>query len=132
MRTPLTFLLTSQPCLKMITNEIIIGVLYATTSGDQGLILAAIAQLIQSVQEPEMPRILWQLQYQQRRDIPSSSDHIDEEKSIILPASSVDLAFDEEILDSVKDAWQRITGDQPQDFLVFEDRNPVGDDNDDE
>lgn len=116
----------------MITNEIIIGVLYATTSGDQGLITAAIAQLIQSVEEPEKPQILWQLQYQQRCDIPPSSDNIDEEKSITLPASSVDLAFDETILDSVKAAWQRITGDQPQDFLVFEDRNPVGDDDDDE
>lgn len=132
MRNPLSSLLTSQPCLKMIANEMITGVIYATTSGDQSLITAAIAQLIQSVEEPAKPHILWQLQYQQRCDVLSTSGDVGEEKSISLPASLVDLAFDENILDCVKAAWQRITGGQPQDFLVFEERNPVGDDDDDE
>ncbi|KAE9970369.1 hypothetical protein BLS_004951 [Venturia inaequalis] len=108
------------------------SVLYATTSGDQSLIAAAIAQVIQSVGEPEKPHILWQLQYQQRCDISSAPDDVGEGKSISLPVSSADLAFDETILDSVKAAWQKITGGQPQEFLVFEDRNPVGDDDDDE
>lgn len=118
--------------LKMISNGTIAGVLYATTSGDQSLIAAAIAQVIQSVGEPEKPHILWQLRYQQRCDISSASDDVSEGKSISLPVSSADLAFDETILDSVKAAWQKITGGQPQEFLVFEDRNPVGDDDDDE
>lgn len=84
------------------------------------------------MEESEKPRILWQLQYQQRFNIPSALDDVGEGKSIRLPASSVDLAFDENTLGSVKAAWQMITGGQPQDFLVFEDRNPVGDDDDDE
>lgn len=109
-----------------------LGVLYATTSGDQGLNTAAIAQLLQCVDEPAKPQVLWQLRYQQHCDVLSSSSNIGEEKSITLPASSVDLAFDENILDSVKAAWQKITEGQPQDFLVFEDRNPVGDDDDHE
>ncbi|TID19405.1 putative secreted protein [Venturia nashicola] len=108
------------------------SVLYAATSGDQSLITAAILQLTHSVEESEKPQILWQLQYQQRCDAPSTSDDVGEEKAIRLPVSSVDLAFDEHILDSVQAAWQRITGGQPQDFLVFEDRNPVGDDDDNE
>lgn len=119
------------PTRRKMANKIILGVLYATTSGDQDLITAAIAQLMQSVAEPETPQILWQLQYQQRSET-ASSDDAEEEKYITFPSSSLDLAFDENILDSVKAAWQKITGGQPQDFLVFEDRNPIGDDDDDE
>jgi hypothetical protein len=110
----------------------ILGVVYATTSGDQDLITLAIEQLLRSINEPAKPRVFWQLQYQQRSGPPSSPSDVNGEKSIALPASSVDLAFDENILDSAKAAWQKITGGQPQDFLVFEDRNPVGDDDDDE
>ena len=92
----------------------------------------AIAQFLQCVDESTKPQVLWQLQYQQQCGVSSSSSNVGEEKLIALSASSVDLAFDENILDSVKAAWQKITGGQPQDFLVFEDRNPVGDDDDDE
>jgi hypothetical protein len=40
--------------------------------------------------------------------------------------------FDESILDSVKTQWKDIVGDDGGDFLVFEDRNPVGDGEDEE
>jgi hypothetical protein len=132
MRTLPIHLMTSQPCFEMVTNGMNLGVFYATTSGDQDLITSAIAQLLQCVDEPTKPQVLWQLQYQQHCDVPSSASIIGEGKSITLSASSIDLAFDENILDSVKAAWQKITGGQPQDFLLFEDRNPVGDDDDDE
>lgn len=110
----------------------ILGVVYATTYGDQDLVSLAIEQLLQCIDEPAKPQVMWQLQYQQHVGVPSSSNNFDDDKSIALPASSVDMAFDENILDSVKAAWQKITGGQPQDFLVFEDRNPVGDDDDDD
>ncbi|QDS70256.1 hypothetical protein FKW77_007411 [Venturia effusa] len=109
------------------------SVLYATTSGDQDLITAAIAQFTQSLTEAERPEIIWQLRYQQRVDVPPNSNAVDDDGKIItFSAFSADLAFDENVLDSVKAAWQKITGGQPQDFMVFEDRNPVGDDDEDE
>jgi hypothetical protein len=132
MRTIRITLLTQHIRFEPVTNEMILGVVYATTSGDQDLITLAIEQLLRCIDEPTKPRVLWQLQYQQRSGAPSSSGGVDGEKFIALPASSVNLAFDENILDSVKAAWQKITGGEPQDFLVFEDRNPVGDDDDDE
>jgi len=36
---------------------------------------------------------------------------------------SLDTVFDEAILESVRDAWQKITGDDPSEFLHLTDRN---------
>lgn len=43
---------------------------------------------------------------------------------MVFPPPSVDLAFDDSILDSVKEMWQRIMGEEVVrgDFLRFDDR----------
>jgi Rab proteins geranylgeranyltransferase component A len=43
---------------------------------------------------------------------------------MIFPPPSVDLAFDDSILDSVKEMWKRIMGDEvdEEDFLKFDQR----------
>jgi hypothetical protein len=89
-----------------------IGVVYASTSGPQELNTLATNRLLQSVGESPSPDILWSLRYQQH--------------------NSLDLVFDESVLDLVKAQWRDIVGENGGDFLAFEDRNPVGDDEDEE
>jgi hypothetical protein len=40
----------------------------------------------------------------------------------------MDLAFDDVVFDHVKDVWQKITGADAGDFLVFQDREVYDDD----
>ncbi len=49
---------------------------------------------------------------------------------MIFPPPSVDLAFDDSILDTVREMWQRIMGEEVEeaDFLRFENRVGVGED----
>jgi hypothetical protein len=89
-----------------------IGVVYTSTSGPQELAPLAVERLLLSVEDLPTPRVLWSLQYQQHK--------------------SLDLVFDESILDDVKSQWREIDGENGGEFLMFEDRNPVGGDEDEE
>ena len=40
----------------------------------------------------------------------------------------MDLAFDDSIFDNVREVWKQIMGDGAGEFLVFQDREPVDDD----
>lgn len=40
--------------------------------------------------------------------------------------------FDDIVLDNVKDAWQRITGDEANGFMMFQEREGAGEDDRDE
>ena len=40
----------------------------------------------------------------------------------------MDLAFDDAILDNVKEVWQKIVGENGGEFLVFQDREQYDDD----
>jgi hypothetical protein len=64
------------------------------------------------MEESPKPLVLWSLQYQQHH--------------------SLDLVFDEIVLDDVRSLWREIVGEGEGEFLVFEDRNPVGDEDDEE
>lgn len=45
------------------------------------------------------------------------------------PPSSLDLAFEDETVDMVKQAWMRIVGDEVDhdDFMIFDDRDGASD-----
>ena len=45
------------------------------------------------------------------------------------PPPSVDLAFEDEIVDTVKQAWLKVMGDDvdPDDFMIFDDRDGASD-----
>ena len=76
------------------------------------------------------PRILWSLNYQQRGALEPfvvrTSDADDytpsNEKVLTLPTPPLDLVFDDNIFDSVKDAWLKIVGEEGEKtgFLVFD------------
>jgi hypothetical protein len=91
----------------------------------------ALDRLLKLTNESPHPVALWSLKYEQRGyTLPETSANLvgEEAKTITFPPLSLDLAFDETVLNTVKEAWQTIMGPDTQDFLVFEDRNPMGDD----
>lgn len=83
----------------------------------------------------DTPKILWSLNYS--RGIASSTPTISASSSesagiITLPASSsLDIAWDDSILEAVRQAWMKITGLR-EGFMTFEDRAGEADDDGDE
>jgi len=117
------------------------GVLYASTllTGDAGfsLLAQAVTSLLAAVQEGPKPVVLWSMRYEQSFR-PSTTAAVDrslgsqhDEHVIMFPPMSLDLAFDDSVLGSVRKAWEKIMGAEAKDFMVFEDREVSGDDNDD-
>lgn len=106
------------------------SILYASTSlnGKAGsdLLRIAIETLLSSVEVDPAPTVLWSLQYEQR---PSSGSELLPSGAQILsfPPPSLDLAFDDTILEHVKEVWQKLLGDEGGEFLVFQDREVYDD-----
>lgn len=81
-----------------------------------------------SVDEQQAPKVLWSLAYQQHLDPwgeTSEHGHGSDRVLEFLP-SSLDLVFDDAIIEDVKRIWQKIMGEDATDFLVFEEREGLG------
>ncbi|KAL2871560.1 putative Rab geranylgeranyl transferase escort protein [Aspergillus lucknowensis] len=111
------------------------SVLYGSVNlpGQQGqsLIECAIDKLLQSSAGPDV-NILWSLRYTQlgravRGDTSPANDVSG--NLIRFPPPSLDLAFDDSVIDLVKDAWTIIMGDDasPDNFMKFDDRESYDD-----
>lgn len=74
------------------------------------------------------PDVLWTVQYRQHASSGSEALPVGNEHILNFPPPSMDLAFDDAILDNVKDAWQKIVGEDAGDFLAFQDREVYDDD----
>ncbi|CAN9131749.1 unnamed protein product [Alternaria alternata] len=107
-------------------------VLYASTSMHNqdgfALLRKAIESLLSAQDITPSPTILWSVEYQQRASsgseaLPSDNDHV-----VRFPPTSMDLAFDDAVLENVKEVWQKIVGDEAGEFLVFQDREAYDDD----
>ncbi|KAF4537420.1 hypothetical protein BFW01_g11415 [Lasiodiplodia theobromae] len=108
-------------------------VLYAFTSptGEQGvnLLNAAVAALLQSINEETTPKILWSMHYEQHsrsnRDAPATTH----ESVLAFPPPSLELKFDDSMLDYVRTMWEKIMGEdaEPDFFMKFEDREAIDD-----
>jgi hypothetical protein len=110
-----------------------IGVLYALTSssGQNGfdLLQKAVDALLSAADVTPAPRILWSIKYQQWPSSGTESLPIGTGSNILrFPALSVDLAFDDAVLDNVKNVWQKIAGEDVGEFLVFQDREAYDED----
>ncbi|PYH45395.1 putative Rab geranylgeranyl transferase escort protein [Aspergillus saccharolyticus JOP 1030-1] len=94
-------------------------------SDGQALIDTAVQQLLQSAAGSDV-KVLWSLRYTQlgRAESISAQPVSSPERIIRLPPPSLDLAFDDVLIDTVKNAWQTIMGDEANDheFMTFEDR----------
>ncbi|KAJ4356365.1 Rab proteins geranylgeranyltransferase component A [Didymosphaeria variabile] len=110
-------------------------VLYASTSlsGKRGfeLLSHATSLLLSSVDVSPSPRIIWSMQYEQRA-MPSMEPLplLDgaETHFLGLPPLPLDLVVDDVVFDRVRAIWQTITNEEPEQFLVFKDREAEDDD----
>ena len=112
-----------------------LGILYASTSlnGEEGfqLLSKAVQALLSSVSVTPVLGVLWSIQYEQRSTSSTNSVPFDSKEHILnFPPLSLDLAFDDAVLDNVKDVWQKIMGDDAGDFMLFTDREADAGDED--
>ncbi|GAB7342239.1 hypothetical protein MBLNU457_g0483t1 [Dothideomycetes sp. NU457] len=105
------------------------SVIYASTAQSldkAGPVLeAAVNQLVASTGEQPKPAVLWTLTYEQSNKAAVAQITSDPSRPNVMcfQGPSLDTVFDEAILTSVRDAWQKITGDVPSEFLKLADRN---------
>ena len=90
----------------------------------------AVQLLLRSLHdEPSTPEVLWQLRYGRLAASGSDSGASLTGDGNVLHFSdpTLDLAFDDRVLEQVRDAWQKITGERDG-FMMFEERGESGED----
>lgn len=126
-----------------VTNGLL-GVLYASTKSvhsPKDRLDAAIALLLsasfgasgsdQMVNSASKPEVLFQLYYDQSR---ASTSNDVTGSTCALPSSSLDLAFDDSVLDNVEDAWSFVNkktnaeDKEETPYMVFKSREQFDDD----
>lgn len=118
-----------------------IGVIYGSISisgqDGQDLCHKAVELLLESFADTEdKPTVLWRLCFTQigSLDLSDSVDKIHRSSSsdqvLFFPPPSLDLAFDDEVVESVRAGWKAVRGDDDDDddFMKFEDREDYDDD----
>jgi Rab proteins geranylgeranyltransferase component A len=119
------------------------GIIYASTKVTTELwrerLANAVERLLNAGNQDPVPTLLWSISYLQRGRASSvsivTSFAQDESGQIItLPAPSLDLAFDDALVDSVRAVWKKIMGVEADntDFLLFQERESNVDDDDDD
>jgi Rab proteins geranylgeranyltransferase component A len=104
-------------------------------SKGQYLMEEALHKLLQAFADAEgAPTVLWSLRYTQL-GLPSGVEYFEDnpfvspisDRIICFQPSSLDIAFDDGMVDAVKTAWKRLSGDDARDeeFMSFEDRTCV-------
>ncbi|KIW09470.1 hypothetical protein, variant [Verruconis gallopava] len=110
------------------------SVAYGFTRGPFEILDMAMDQLLDLTDEGVRPSVLWCLKYetQQFSSKPQIKDMDIRDCTMVFTPPSLDLVFDENVLSSVKHAWQKIMGSEAdeQHFLTFDDRNPIGEEDD--
>ncbi|KAJ8117326.1 hypothetical protein OPT61_g1448 [Boeremia exigua] len=107
-------------------------ILYASTSLDSEkgfeLLQKAVDALLVAVDVSPTPDILWFAEYRQRTSSGTDGTSSTNERVLSFPPPTMDLAFDDAILDDVKGVWRKIVGEEGGEFLVFQDREAYDDD----
>ena len=102
------------------------GVLYASIAlpADRGIpsLTTSVDDLLRGL-HGSAGRVLWSLKYHQR-NIGQSGEP--DANVIILPNVPVELGLPDSVVDDVRSAWQRITG-ETNGFLIFEAREGMED-----
>ncbi|MCJ1284844.1 Rab proteins geranylgeranyltransferase component A [Xylographa opegraphella] len=120
---PVYFIIHSSDTGECPTGQCVI---YASTLGSDAfdLLDIAIQKFFMTFAEEERPSTLWKLQYsqQQPHQEHESQPKIDINDGInSFPESGTDLAFDDSTLATVREAWNKISGDT-EGYMQFEDR----------
>jgi hypothetical protein len=115
----------------------LIGVIYSciTTPGPNGfeILNQAVQTLLEHLKsaKDEAPKILYTLRYMTNILAPIPSDYALDAGYLPVTELSDELQLDNSVLTSVEKMWRAIMGDDAEDeFLMFEDRQPVDDEED--
>lgn len=117
-----------------MANQVTTGIIYGTVSlpGSEGYTLlgSAVDRLLQA--EGPHALVLWYMRYNQLGRLSNdgtSSIHTLSSHVYSFPPSSLDLAFEDENVDMVKQAWIKIVGDDVDhdDFMIFDERDGADD-----
>ena len=121
-----------------MTNIRSLGVVYCSIAlppqKGHTVLTTVLGQLLAVVEETPQPAVLWSLRYSQRES--TIAKPVNDAGSQIsggvirLPQLSSNLAFDDSILQHVRQAWQRVTKDE-EGFMQFNDRQDDAYDDDD-
>ncbi|KAF2722248.1 hypothetical protein K431DRAFT_222609 [Polychaeton citri CBS 116435] len=97
----------------------------------------AVADLLHNVEDQPSPSVLWRMTWKQialSTDSTSSGSKSlsgsDDNSVLILPDLGLDLSVEDRVLSAIKQAWQRITDSNGEDFLKFESRQATGNEDD--
>lgn len=119
-----------------------LGVLYLNTiyTAESKALLEKTIDLLLAALMPEdgasapPPRCLYQLYYEQTAPINPKVTEENDHRTLTFAPTPNSLTFDDEILDSVQQVWQKVMGEAAEDedvqYMVFTDREGVGDDDD--
>ncbi|KAF1809159.1 hypothetical protein P152DRAFT_468583 [Eremomyces bilateralis CBS 781.70] len=112
------------------------SVLYASVdgAGNEETLKHAVASLLDPVQEESTSKVLWSMYFEHKyhQPVQDAVDAGKDDRVLVIPETPQDLTFDDSILDSVKEIWQKVMGPDVTDFLVFEERESNLDDDDEE
>ena len=104
------------------------------------LLQTAVNRLIDSIKEEPPATALWYMHYDQQYEPPTTTDDYDanikcEDLSndciLRLPDLQSGLALEDDVLKHVQAVFNRIVGDAGAPFMLFEDREGTGDDDND-
>jgi Rab proteins geranylgeranyltransferase component A len=94
--------------------------------------VTALIAALPNADEQKACEILYTLRYAQSSRSKAEVSIDLEQHMAEFPAVSLDMAFDENMLDQVKQVWKSIVGDEGGEFCVFTDREGEAYDDDDE
>ncbi len=118
------------------------GVVYAHTihkdhADAHRLLQMAVNRLVDSIKEEPPATALWYMHYDQKHEPPATTDDYDanikgedlsNDHILRLPDLAPGLALEDDVLKHVKAAYHRIVGDEGAAFMIFDDREGAGDD----
>ncbi|KAE8350923.1 GDP dissociation inhibitor [Aspergillus coremiiformis] len=113
-------------------QSVIYGSVSASGAQGQSLIENSVHRLLQLDADPNV-KVLWSLRYTQlglsSSGVAPSKLEPTSSNILCFPPPSLDLAFDDAMIDQVRDAWQLIVGDEAHkhEFMSFEDREGAND-----
>lgn len=130
------------PLWNVVADPSNTGVIYGQTlslphvSADD-LLRKCVERLLASVDESPAPRILWHMQYDQDfRQTPTVDDieannecnELSNPHILRLPDLAPGFVLEDDVLKHVRAAYEKIVGDEGAPFIVFEDREGQGGD----
>ena len=101
------------------------------------LLQTAVDRLVDSIKEEPPATALWYLHYDQKYEPPATFDDYDanircedlsNDHILRLPDLAPGLAFEDDVLKHVQAAYNRIVGNEGAPFMIFEDREGTGED----